>query len=220
MKKYAFIFFLIATHQSFAQFTCDSIHFSSAAETVNLPTNDVLWVKFSYDATNNPLIVYPFYYVILNDTSEVVVRQELVMSYIGDSDSIPFTVIYKNPLTPDGYTVTGTFDIHDPNANPNLICQFPFTLTVRNQSLSLSEHTQTQTAYSISPNPIRDFMSIRAENDIQEVSIFNTVGQEVYQIEGNRANEMTIDMSMLECGWYRLVLRTDAGIRTSSVFRQ
>lgn len=218
MKKFLLLILLIAANYSFGQFSCDSIHFTSTAETVDLPSDDDLWMKFTYDAINNPLIVYPFYYIVLSDTSEVVVRDELVMSYIGDSDSILFNIIYKNPLTPDGYTVSGTLDIHDPNATPNLICQFPFTLTVRNASVSLDE-AEIETV-SISPNPVRNIVSVRAENAIQNVAIFNALGQEVRRIQGNQLTEMTIDVSLLETGYYLLNLVTEAGVSNARFLRQ
>lgn len=218
MKKFLLFLLVMATSHSFAQFNCDSIHFTSTSETVDLPSNDQLWMKFTYDVNNNPLVVYPFYYIVLNDTSEVVVREELIMSYIGDSDSIPFDVIYKNPLTPDGYTVSGTMDIHDPNATPTLICQFPFTLTVRNVSVSLLE-AEIETV-SISPNPVNDVVFIRSESDIQEVAIVNALGQEVLRKEGNLHTEMALDLSFIESGWYYLNLVTEAGVSTTRIMRK
>lgn len=218
MKKLLLFLLLLAANSSFGQFNCDSIHFASATEEVDLPSDEDLWMKFTYDAINNPLVVYPFYYIVLNDTSEVVVREELIMSYIGDSDSILFNVIYKNPLTPDGYTVSGTMDIHDPNATPNLICQFPFTLTVRNASVSLDK-VQIETV-SISPNPVNDFVTIRSESNIQEVAVVNALGQQIEQLEGNQLKEMIIDLSSIKSGWYHLNLVTESGVVTARILRR
>lgn len=218
MKTYIFLLFVILTQQSIAQFSCDSIQFNSTSETVDLPTDQKLWVNYTYDGVNNPLIVYPFYYVVLDDTSEIVVRQEIVGSYIGDDDSIMFTVIYKNPLTPHNYAVTGTFDIHDPNANPTFLCSFPITITVSNLSVSLEE--KPELTISVAPNPVSDVVTIHSGSTIQDVRIINFLGQDVYRTEGNSKAEMSIDLSELNSGWYRLIVEGEDGISSTNLVRE
>lgn len=84
----------------------------------------------------------------------------------------------------DGFgTGTGTFDValSDP------------TLSV--------ETFEDENAFLYFPNPVENELTLNAQNDIQNVAVYNMLGQEVLQTAPN-AIESTIDMSGLSQGAY------------------
>jgi hypothetical protein len=62
---------------------------------------------------------------------------------------------------------------------------------------------------SIYPNPVKDFVHIEIAQDIESVSIYNSLGQNIYV---NRANEKSIDISELKTGIYFMTVSSGSGI--------
>nr|WP_321236554.1 T9SS type A sorting domain-containing protein [uncultured Psychroserpens sp.] len=84
----------------------------------------------------------------------------------------------------DGYTTSeGTFDValSDP------------TLSV--------ESFENENAFTYFPNPVRNELTLNAQNNIQNVAVYNMLGQEVLRTAPN-AIESTIDMNELSQGAY------------------
>ncbi len=59
----------------------------------------------------------------------------------------------------------------------------------------------TQTAISIYPNPIQDFISVRSSELINKVEITNLIGQNIFT-KNCHTDRLTIDMSLFERGMY------------------
>ncbi|WP_339609612.1 choice-of-anchor B family protein [uncultured Planktosalinus sp.] len=71
----------------------------------------------------------------------------------------------------------------------------------------LSTESQSKQAFSVTPNPAQDFITIKSqETPISEIRILNTLGQEVILIENNNTMGRTLDISSLNIGMYFVVL--------------
>lgn len=62
---------------------------------------------------------------------------------------------------------------------------------------------------SIYPNPVKDFVHIEIAQDIESVSIYNSLGQNMYV---NNANEKSIDISELKTGIYFMTVFSGSDI--------
>lgn len=92
--------------------------------------------------------------------------------------------VYYIRVWSDGATarVAGTFDI------------------VADVTLS-TDTLDSETAFNFYPNPVSDVFTLKAQNTIQNVSIFNVLGQEVLRTAPN-VSESNIDLSPLQTGSY------------------
>jgi hypothetical protein len=68
------------------------------------------------------------------------------------------------------------------------------------ESLSLDDETD-QPVFSYFPNPVKNTLTLNAQNTIENVMMYNMLGQEVLRVNPN-AIESTIDMSSLQTGFY------------------
>lgn len=66
------------------------------------------------------------------------------------------------------------------------------------------------------PNPLRNTLYIKSNNDIQKVEIINTLGQNIAQYPGRES----IDMSNYRNGVYIVRIHTDAGVVTEKIVKQ
>lgn len=69
---------------------------------------------------------------------------------------------------------------------------------------------------SIFPNPAKDIINIASLNTIEKISVFNTMGQLVKQIEPNN-NMIKFDVSDLKGGFYVLQVQTVKGIVAKTI---
>jgi len=78
----------------------------------------------------------------------------------------------------------------------------PFTIDISTSdttTLPVSEYIFENFKYF--PNPVNDELSLRAQNNIQNISIYNMLGQEVSRISPNTVSS-DVDMSVLKTGVY------------------
>jgi hypothetical protein len=73
-----------------------------------------------------------------------------------------------------------------------------YTITV-DASLSVSDNTVREFTYF--PNPVNDVLSLRAQANIQNVSVYNMLGQEVIRLSPN-ALDSDVNLSQLQDGAY------------------
>ncbi len=74
-------------------------------------------------------------------------------------------------------------------------------------------------SFQLSPNPFTDFVNIKSVGLIENVSIFNAIGQLVYSQNG-AATEMTIDLSSLPSGNYFAVVTSEQKQQTFKLLKQ
>lgn len=205
MKNIFLKFLLIATpsiasmfpsHTMFGQSMCDSIDFHTDSIYINQLLEDSIEIRFDYDYAINPSVAYPSYKIVLDDTSQLVFRDEFLGTFLGQQSSILFAASYKNQNIPSSYQTGGTFDIHDPNSSPTLICQFPIFISFERPSSRSASSTPAEIIAH--PNPAVDVISIsNAANSAY--SIMDVRGSVV--LEGS-LNSNTINVSNLPKGAY------------------
>lgn len=72
---------------------------------------------------------------------------------------------------------------------------------------------------SMYPNPTEDFVTISAEDTIDSIEIYNTLGQEVLQIKGE-SDSINADISALNTGNYFVKVRVANALKTLKLVKQ
>ncbi|WP_084205928.1 T9SS type A sorting domain-containing protein [Psychroserpens mesophilus] len=91
-------------------------------------------------------------------------------------------------------------------------------ITLTDASLSLSSFENVN-AFSYFPNPVKNVLSLKAENTIQDISVYNMLGQEVLRANPN-ALEATLDMNILNSGAYFVQVTINDIAQTVRVVKQ
>lgn len=86
-----------------------------------------------------------------------------------------------------------------PSSGSNNRIEGTFTITA-DATLSVNS-VENENAFTYYPNPVKDELVLSAQKDIQNVSVFNVLGQEVLRTAPNTV-ENTIDMNALSQGAY------------------
>ncbi len=68
------------------------------------------------------------------------------------------------------------------------------------------------------PNPATDFVTIATQDEISSIVIYNVLGQEVMQIEGD-SNNMRIDISNLATGNYVTKVQVGSSVKTLKLIK-
>lgn len=84
---------------------------------------------------------------------------------------------------------------------------------------NLSSTDFTATKFSISPNPVQDFMNIESDFAISKIKIFNQIGQLVLEKEVN-ATQAHLDLSFMSSGLYNVLLETEKGVETTKIIKE
>jgi hypothetical protein len=69
--------------------------------------------------------------------------------------------------------------------------------------------------FSVYPNPTSDILNIKSINEIDNISVFNLLGQEVAKFETNEIIDSSINISDLESGLY--LVKISAGDKTETL---
>lgn len=93
-----------------------------------------------------------------------------------------------------------------------------FTVSVSDTTLGLGDF-ESQNAFKYYPNPTNDKLHLRAQNNIQNVSVYNMLGQEVLRTAPN-AVENDVDMSALQTGAYFVKVTINNITETVRVVKQ
>ncbi len=62
------------------------------------------------------------------------------------------------------------------------------------------------------PNPATDYLTIEAGSNISEISIYNVMGQKVYDNNKVNGELFVVDTKDMASGMYMVVIRTDKGV--------
>jgi len=87
----------------------------------------------------------------------------------------------------------------------NGITSQSFTLTV-NSTLGIEDNIIK--GFKLYPNPVKDVLTITAQETIKQIKVFNLLGQKVNQKTPN-STQVIIDLSLLPTGTYFVYLTTD-----------
>lgn len=88
---------------------------------------------------------------------------------------------------------------------------------VKSGTLSTSESDKQKTTLKVYPNPASDFVNIKSEKRISEVSVFDLAGKQVNYIKEDNT-EVKISLQRLPAGTYIIQTKTSDGILSSQKF--
>ena len=91
-------------------------------------------------------------------------------------------------------------------------------ITLSDASLSLSTF-ENENAFTYFPNPVKNELSLRAQSNIQNVSVFNMLGQEVLRAAPNTL-ESNLDMNGLSQGAYFVQVTINNVTETVRILKQ
>lgn len=90
-------------------------------------------------------------------------------------------------------------------------------LIVKSGTLSTSEVDKQKSTFKLYPNPTSDFINIKSEKRISEISIFDLAGKRINQIKEDN-NEVKIPVHQLPSGTYIIQIKSTEGILNSQKF--
>lgn len=91
-------------------------------------------------------------------------------------------------------------------------------ITLSDASLSLSSF-ENENAFTYFPNPVKNELTLKAQNNIQNVSVFNMLGQEVLRATPNTL-ESNLDMNGLSQGAYFVQVTINDVTETVRILKQ
>ncbi len=94
----------------------------------------------------------------------------------------------------------------------------PYSISAFNPNLSINDFVN-DTLFSYYPNPVNNTLSLRGLKDIQNVSVYNMLGQEVLRTAPNTVNS-DVDMSGLKSGTYFVKVMIENTIKTIKVIKK
>lgn len=92
-----------------------------------------------------------------------------------------------------------------------------FDVTLTDPSLSVGSFENNEFTYF--PNPVKNTLSLRAQKEIQNVSIYNMIGQEVLRSTPNTLTD-EVDMSSLQTGAYFVKVTIDNSTEVIRIVKQ
>ncbi|MCK0109187.1 choice-of-anchor J domain-containing protein [Flavobacteriaceae bacterium S0825] len=95
-----------------------------------------------------------------------------------------------------------------------------FTLNVwSSETLSNDDVEDNAVEFRLYPNPVQDKLNLRAQDNIENVSIYNMLGQEVLRQAPNKSSS-EVDMSALQAGSYFVKVTIDGVTETKQVIKR
>ena len=109
--------------------------------------------------------------------------------------------------------------INDPWPTPFPSSGFDIdAIGIIHNTVSIKEEVQNSNSISIYPNPSTGLFSISSKEDINSVSIFNSVGKLLFLQEYiSVSNKTTVDLSQLKQGVYYIKISSRSGIITKQI---
>lgn len=94
-----------------------------------------------------------------------------------------------------------------------------FNLKVWTSSTLSIDDIEDQNGFTYFPNPVKNTLNLKAHNNIQNVSIYNMLGQEVVRTSPNSVNN-EVDMSSLQAGAYIVRVTINDNTKTIRIIKQ
>lgn len=119
-----------------------------------------------------------------------------------------------NSIIPDLTLITGTYYVQVSGYNG---AEGTFCLSVDAVSLS-TEDFDKEAAFTYYPNPVNNNLNLSSQKEINNVSVYNMVGQEVYRSTPNTMTDV-VDMSGLQAGAYFVKVTVGNATKTVKVIK-
>ncbi len=94
---------------------------------------------------------------------------------------------------------------------------YEFRATSTDASLGIEEASMAQFTYF--PNPVNDVLTIKAQNSVEDVKVFNMLGQMVLHQNPN-SRDCTVDLSAMQSGAYFVQVSIDNTLETVRVLKK
>ena len=95
-----------------------------------------------------------------------------------------------------------------------------FTIKIwSSETLSNNDVEDNTVEFRLYPNPVQDKLNLRAQDNIENVSIYNMLGQEVLRQAPNK-NSSEVDMSALQAGSYFVKVTIDGVTETKQIIKR
>lgn len=96
----------------------------------------------------------------------------------------------------------------------------PFTLDISSSNVTLDvEGFEVNSAFTFYPNPVKNTLTLTAQNNIEQVTVFNMLGQAVLKLAPNTTTS-EVDMTTLGSGTYFAQITINDIVKTVKVVKQ
>jgi hypothetical protein len=146
--------------------------------------------------------------------------------YYRTSATVGWTLITTFNSSISDWTSSGVLTLPSPSATYQIalegVAWYGYSINVddvlvKSGTLSTSESDKQKTTLKVYPNPASDFVNIKSEKRISEVSVFDLAGKQVNYIKEDNA-EVKISVQQLPPGTYIIQTKTSDGILSSQKF--
>lgn len=143
------------------------------------------------------------------------------LTYFGCADN---NVTPPNPPS-EAYSGTGfeagkTYYVRVFDWNNTAPADPTFTIKIwSSEALSEPEVEDNLTDFRFYPNPVQDRLNLRAQDNIEHVSVYNMLGQEVLRQRPNK-NSAEVDMSALQTGSYFVRVTINGVSETKQIIKR
>ncbi|MFL9835581.1 T9SS type A sorting domain-containing protein [Chryseobacterium terrae] len=168
-------------------------------------------------AVSNPKL--DFYYRNLIWGSD----QNELKIYYRTSQTGAWTLVTTFNTSISTWTNSGDITLPNPSATYQIalegIAKYGFgldvdNLTVKGGALSTLETERQKNSFKIYPNPSSDFVNIKSEKKVSDISIFDSTGKQVDYIKED-ATEVKIPVHQLPSGTYIIQIKNSEGVLSS-----
>ncbi len=83
---------------------------------------------------------------------------------------------------------------------------------VSSNAVGLKENAATNAVLAVYPNPVQSSLNIRCSALIENIRLYNYLGQKLSEVRVPEKNESSLDVSLLNSGLYFLEIKTEKGI--------
>ena len=170
---------------------------------------------------------------VLDDAGEIYELGTLTDSEGNDGISVIFNITVPMDAVVGTTRIRITKSYQDPDSpaeiNPCAIEFYPFgygpyegygqALDFSLNIGALSVKTFDANALSVYPNPVKDLLNITYKSELNQVKIYNLLGQEVY-LQNTTTSRLQLDLSSLAAGAYLVKLFTQEGAHNFRIIKR
>ena len=143
--------------------------------------------------------------------NHLIVHPITAVWFITEEDAATLT----NPLSPNMPLIQG-LTYYAVNIGTNGCPSLPLAVTV---NVILSNEDFVKDEIKVFPNPVVDYLKITNSEVIDEVTIFNVLGQNVFS-RSYSENDLNIDFTSFTSGTYFVKIQTNSGIKTIKILKK
>ncbi|WP_162843278.1 T9SS-dependent choice-of-anchor J family protein [Ichthyenterobacterium magnum] len=181
-------------------------------------TADDVWFKYTALTADVTLTVTSQFDAALSlysspdDTGNSITRTHCV-------DANTFTPQNEEIMILSGLTIGETYFFRVYQPNGSIPADPTFTYKLWSSTTLGVENVQENDLFTYYPNPVKDYLNVKGEHNILNVSIFNMLGQEVARVQPNKVEDR-INMSNLQAGTYIVKVSTNNTTKTLRILKQ